>query len=1041
MRYALYMMTLLLCFSSGVATAWQLAVNDGRVYASNNDKRTDMLVYLVWFDRDAKDNTGFWSWQAASNNWTPGVQAISADTFNLEPFENLPITTLPQDCEDEHRCFLALVATAADVEPLNIAQWQAVYMHPLSQAARQDRVVGQQYFATPDDVSRNGLAYTDDITTDPEAPAVAEETDSVTDGTDSSTETEKPDIFRLNGTQLLYGNNRAQRLQIIDVADPNQPTLTDNFKLDGYPQEIYTLGSTSILLQSNYTNSDTGTHLTVLQHQNDGTVKETQTVALDGQFLQSRRRNNVIYSVSQQQTYYWYDVVDTAEPMLEDVETIQSEESKIGLTIRAHRLEDGQLVEIKTQNMSGYYPQVAIFSDYLLLANRVPGDWRQSQIQVYDLRDDTNPLQDYATVTVPGWIPSEFHMNVYNNQLRVVYEESESGAGSTLAVFDLSNTDAEMLGKLDGIAKGEGLFATRFVDERAYIVTYERTDPLWVIDLADPTKPSILGELIVPGWSEKLFFYDDYLFAVGIHDQPEDDEDPEKSVRRVAVSLFDVRDPTEPRLVNRLIPLKETTYSYSEALYDERALLLDWQDAYAALPINTWETNAANHLQIISLANNQLSDIGRLDSPTYIRRSVEIADKTLAALGDESLLTLTWANGKPTLLAELELARNLSWIEGEGTQLWVGAISGQGYYRLLDYNLADLNQAQREVRLDQAFNNIVTDGKLALFYNYYNDYAVQAVNLSDFSVYPVHQLLPADSDDQSSRYYYSYQTLLHQGVVYQTEQRIYYPTNSDSEPLPTTDDVVSSDVDDVIKEGSTETEPSLWQPEITWMLHSWTGIDSEQVQAQPSRMIPGEPLGFVGDNQLLTRETTSDGLLRINLVVLLPNAAQLQNTRVINCPYYSGNMQLHQDYLMLNCQSSYYYYSSIDEDKQRDLLAQENQSVLLQIDTSSLATVGQWTLEGNQSLQAVADDTVMMYHYDYNLVTPVDSVAVEGDIATTEIAAPYTGPQCIVYRLTSSSTLEKVTTVDSCGYAQQMYLLPNQAVYAQGYAGLETVKW
>ena len=55
------------------------------------------------------------------------------------------------------------------------------------------------------------------------------------------------------------------------------------------------------------------------------------------------------------------------------------------------------------------------------------------------------------------------------------------------------------VGKVDGIAPGETIWSARFIGERGYLVTFETIDPLWVIDLSDPTNPTILGELEVLG--------------------------------------------------------------------------------------------------------------------------------------------------------------------------------------------------------------------------------------------------------------------------------------------------------------------------------------------------------------------------------------------------------------------------------------------------------------------------------------------------------------------------------------------------------------
>ncbi|MEM9760432.1 MAG: beta-propeller domain-containing protein [Pseudomonadota bacterium] len=107
----------------------------------------------------------------------------------------------------------------------------------------------------------------------------------------------------------------------------------------------------------------------------------------------------------------------------------------------------------------------------------------------------------------------------------------------------------------------EDLFGVRFVGERAYLVTFERIDPLYVIDLADPGSPAILGELEVRGFSDLLHPVSDELL-LGIGDDGEG---------RVKVELFDVSDPGQPESRSVSILASDAQWGYSEARYDRRA--------------------------------------------------------------------------------------------------------------------------------------------------------------------------------------------------------------------------------------------------------------------------------------------------------------------------------------------------------------------------------------------------------------------------------------------------------------------------------------
>ena len=64
-------------------------------------------------------------------------------------------------------------------------------------------------------------------------------------------------------------------------------------------------------------------------------------------------------------------------------------------------------------------------------------------------------------------------------------------------------TDQQILleyGRIDGIAEGERIWSARFVEDRAYLVTFEQIDPLWTIDLSDPSTPTILANSKSPAF-------------------------------------------------------------------------------------------------------------------------------------------------------------------------------------------------------------------------------------------------------------------------------------------------------------------------------------------------------------------------------------------------------------------------------------------------------------------------------------------------------------------------------------------------------------
>jgi hypothetical protein len=106
----------------------------------------------------------------------------------------------------------------------------------------------------------------------------------------------------------------------------------------------------------------------------------------------------------------------------------------------------------------------------------------------------------------------------------------------------------------------------RFFDNISYVVTFERKDPFYVLDLSDPMEPKILGELEIPGFSEFMHpIKDDNSVLVTIGH----DADEQGMVLGFQVSIFDSTDPTSPTLLDRYVVGQQ--WSGSSASWDERA--------------------------------------------------------------------------------------------------------------------------------------------------------------------------------------------------------------------------------------------------------------------------------------------------------------------------------------------------------------------------------------------------------------------------------------------------------------------------------------
>jgi uncharacterized secreted protein with C-terminal beta-propeller domain len=106
-----------------------------------------------------------------------------------------------------------------------------------------------------------------------------------------------------------------------------------------------------------------------------------------------------------------------------------------------------------------------------------------------------------------------------------------------------------IVGEIDAIAPGEDIRSVRFNGERGYIVTFEKTDPLFTLDLSDPASPAITGELVIPGFSTYMHMMDDsHILTIGYDAQ---DVGSFSWFQGIALQIFDVSNLDAPALLHK----------------------------------------------------------------------------------------------------------------------------------------------------------------------------------------------------------------------------------------------------------------------------------------------------------------------------------------------------------------------------------------------------------------------------------------------------------------------------------------------------------
>ena len=197
---------------------------------------------------------------------------------------------------------------------------------------------------------------------------------------------------------------------------------------------------------------------------------------------------------------------------------------------------------------------------------------------IYRVKLEKQNIAVEAEGSVPGFVLNQFSMDEHNGYFRIATTEWTSSWTQETFISESTNNlfvldmDLNIAGKLENIAPDENIYSVRFMGDKVYMVTFKQIDPFFVIDTSNPTQPTILGYLKIPGYSNYLHPYDEtHIIGIGMENST------------LKLSLFDVTDFTAPKEIAKYTV--EGGWSSSQALWDHKAFLFDKSKNLLALPV------------------------------------------------------------------------------------------------------------------------------------------------------------------------------------------------------------------------------------------------------------------------------------------------------------------------------------------------------------------------------------------------------------------------------------------------------------------------
>jgi inhibitor of cysteine peptidase len=429
---------------------------------------------------------------------------------------------------------------------------------------------------------------------------------------------------RINAIDYYDNYKHMVKTYVFDITDLQNIQQTREFALDGYYVSSRKIGSQLYLIanKSFYYNPATNSEIPAPSYFDSAVSKSWQNV----NFSEIR-----YFPENMTQQYLLIAGIDVSKAdqsanvttFLGSGEQVYASTSNLYVTMTTYEYKEqpvdpeaGEIkpaIESETNTSNSDAPPTsaspAIAVDPSVGTTMIRGWWwmpSEVNTTVYKFSLNQGVANFVAKGSAPGTILNQFSMDEHEGHFRIATTKTSFNLSGPRWQNEMSNhlyildPQMKLVGKVENIAPGERIYSVRYVGDRAYMVTFKTIDPLFVIDVSNPAKPAILGELKIPGYSNYLHPYDEnHIIGIGKDTMEQSFEDPFSGTSNsfayytgMKIALFDVSDVNNP--VEKFVEKIGDRGTDSELLYNHKALLFSKEKNIFALPIRLMEVDASN---------------------------------------------------------------------------------------------------------------------------------------------------------------------------------------------------------------------------------------------------------------------------------------------------------------------------------------------------------------------------------------------------------------------------------------------------------------
>lgn len=369
---------------------------------------------------------------------------------------------------------------------------------------------------------------------------------------------DEADIIKTNGKYIFFCSPYGYCVNVYDVNGKKSKQIAQIDIPDehDYVSEMFLYGDKLVVLTSTYMGDTEASIYDITDVEN---VKLLKTFSQSGSYNSSRMIGGMLYLVSTKYSYSYRDIPycndgdSRYKCPIEDIYYVPDNNEPVFLVVSAVDV-DNLDSKTKTKSILGATGEVYCNEDNMYVSyERYDEKKNEGYTKIVKIKLGKS-IKFVAGGKVRGRVINQYAFDEKDGLLRVAATITNS-RGEDINTLYVLDENLNKVSNVDSFAKTESIKAVKYIGDYAYVITYEETDPLFVIDLSDPNKPEILGECKINGFSTMLIpVGDDRLLGIGYHTDEGNEYSGGLEIQNgVKLALFDISDKTNPRVLDEKI--------------------------------------------------------------------------------------------------------------------------------------------------------------------------------------------------------------------------------------------------------------------------------------------------------------------------------------------------------------------------------------------------------------------------------------------------------------------------------------------------------